>query len=80
MDKPEGERIKFTDTFGQEVTEWTNYIKLSRKENLTASEKEQKQRYEIDYPLIIKANEYYKIHKLLSENENKSGYNSLNLE
>ncbi len=77
MDKPEGEEIKYTDTFGQEIIEWSNYIKLERKENLTYYEQQQKEGYEKSYPLMVKAKEYYKIHKLLSENENKSGYNSL---
>ena len=78
MDKPEGEEIKCTDTFGQEIIEWSNYIKLERKENLTYYEQQQKEGYERSYPLMVKASEYYKIHKLLSESENKNNNNNNN--
>ena len=68
-DLPKGEHIRFIDTQGEENLVWSNYIKLSRKNELSPTDKRTMELTREQYPLLKKAEEYYKVHQLLSENK-----------
>ena len=79
MDKPEGEKISFLGALGYENEAFTKYIRIAKKPEHSSNEIQTMELLKKDYPLIVKAEEYYKIHKLLSENDkNKHKQASLN--
>ena len=72
-DLPADEKnIKFISTTGEIDDVWSEYIKLSRVEYPTILNMEDMQKLQMRNPLLKEAEEYYRVHKLLSENSNGS--------
>ena len=69
MDKPEGENIVAIDTRGLPHVYWTEYIKLQRLKEKTLADSLRISDLQRDYPLFVKATEYYKYKKETSQNK-----------
>ena len=69
MDKPEGEDIIAINTNSQTHLQWTEYIKLQRLKEKTHKGSLRISELQRDYPLFVKATEYYEYKKEASQNK-----------